>query len=422
MEGRARDYANNARMIMDELTGWDWNLVVIPYGPQWRARRRLFHQFFNQNAAKQYVDVQTREVRAFLRRTAESYTDTGEFDIKTIRKTLSAIVLEITYGMKIADLNDPYLLLSQKAIEAVNIGRVPGAFWVEYFPWLRYIPSWVPGSSARKFGEQYYPAVRALRDDRFDVVMNDVSRGTALPSIARKLIEKLPSKVSDEDKYREFGTYAKDMTGIVYIAGVDTQFAALSAFLLGILLVPRVQRQAQRELDSVVGPTRLPSVEDMSSLPYIQAIAMEALRWIPALPLGVPRRATCDDEYGGYTIPAGSIIIANVWALLHDSEMYPDPETFNPDRFIRDGQLNPDVRPPTAAFGFGRRKCVGRHLATNTLHLMIASILHVFNIKPVSEDFSAAAGTGFLSFAQCPPCRFVPRTASAMALINTAST
>jgi len=63
-----------------------------------------------------------------------------------------------------------------------------------------------------------------------------------------------------------------------------------------------------------------------------------------------------DDVYEGMFLPAGSIVLGNVWAILHDEEVYKDPETFNPDRFLIDGYLNPDIRSPeVAAFGFGRR-------------------------------------------------------------------
>ncbi len=72
---------------------------------------------------------------------------------------------------------------------------------------------------------------------------------------------------------------------------------------------PAVQRKAQHELDHVVGPERLPDHSDIASLPYIQAIELETLRWIPVLPLAVPHSALIDDVYNGYQIPKGSIVM-----------------------------------------------------------------------------------------------------------------
>ncbi len=63
----------------------------------------------------------------------------------------------------------------------------------------------------------------------------------------------------------------------------------------------------------MVGPDRLPTMEDKQDLPYITAIAKECLRWRSVVPLAVPHLVTQEDEYKGYRIPAGSVVIANTW-------------------------------------------------------------------------------------------------------------
>lgn len=78
-------------------------------------------------------------------------------------------------------------------------------------------------------------------------------------------------------------------------------------------LYPDVQKKVQAELDSVVGPNRLPELGDYESLPYIKATIKEALRWHSVAPLLVPRTTVADDVYNGYFIPAGSIIMFNSW-------------------------------------------------------------------------------------------------------------
>ena len=85
---------------------------------------------------------------------------------------------------------------------------------------------------------------------------------------------------------------------------------ALEAFLVAMALFPRVQKKAQAELDQVVGPDRLPTFEDIRQIPYIEAVILETLRWVPVTPIGVPHVITGHDEYRGYDIPKGSIIIS----------------------------------------------------------------------------------------------------------------
>lgn len=70
---------------------------------------------------------------------------------------------------------------------------------------------------------------------------------------------------------------------------------------------PDVQRKGQQELDGVIGTDRLASYIDEASLPYIQAIYREVLRWRPVLPLGIFHAATADDVYNGYYIPKGKL-------------------------------------------------------------------------------------------------------------------
>lgn len=72
--------------------------------------------------------------------------------------------------------------------------------------------------------------------------------------------------------------------------------------------------------------------------------------------------------------------------MLHDENVYPDPFTFNPGRFMKDGALNPDVRnPKIAAFGFGRRICPGRFMAFDSVWITVACILAVYNISKVKD-------------------------------------
>ena len=132
--------------------------------------------------------------------------------------------------------------------------------------------------------------------------------------------------------------------------------------------------------------------------------------------------STEDDVYEGYFIPKGSLVLANSWfvlnpipalvmlmaenrAILHDPTAYPDPNTFNPTRFLRprpgathewDVELDPDILDPAvAAFGFGRRICPGRYMAHESLWISIASIVAAFDItKAVDEHGNAIEPNG----------------------------
>ena len=96
-------------------------------------------------------------------------------------------------------------------------------------------------------------------------------------------------------------------------------------------LYPEVQKKAQMEIDAVVGNNRLPDFSDINALPYTNAIVKEAMRWQPVTPLGgltklllkvkvlivltVVHMCTADDEYDGYFIPKGTIVMGNTWSV-----------------------------------------------------------------------------------------------------------
>ncbi|KAJ7824100.1 cytochrome P450 [Mycena olivaceomarginata] len=184
----------------------------------------------------------------------------------------------------------------------------------------------------------------------------------------------------------------------MYIGGADTTVSALSTFILAMLANPTAQKKAQAEIDSLTGGRYLPSFEDETSLPYVSALVKEIIRWENVTPFAVPRLLATEDEYRGYRLPAGSLVVGNAWALLHDEargfpylflcpNVYPDPHAFKPERFLLDGKLDPAVRNPEAAFGFGRRLCPGRHMALSSIWITVASIIATFNIaKAVDEQ------------------------------------
>lgn len=214
---------------------------------------------------------------------------------------------------------------------------------------------------------------------------------------------------------------------IFQIGGADTTVSTLNTFILAMVCYPEVQERAREELDRVLPPGRLPDFEDQDSLPYLSALVKEVLRWKPATPIAVPHYLTADDIYDGYHLPANSVVLGNAWAILHDEVMYPEPLTFNPDRFLKDGKLNPSVRDPFAIFGFGRRACPARHMAISSLWIAAASILSTFtlgkavddegeNIEPSPEYHSA-----LVCHSHPFKCTIKPRSEEAVSLIRSAA-
>ena len=89
-------------------------------------------------------------------------------------------------------------------------------------------------------------------------------------------------------------------------------FSTMQTLFVAMALYPDVQRKAQAELDAVVGPHRLPDFDDHDELVYVNAVIKETLRWMNVLPFAIPHVTVEDDEYRGYFIPVGTVLIPNV--------------------------------------------------------------------------------------------------------------
>jgi len=159
-----------------------------------------------------------------------------------------------------------------------------------------------------------------------------------------------------------------------------------------MIAFPEVQRRAQAELDSVVGRDCLPTFDDAPRLPYVCAIVREILRWRPALPLCVPHAAIKDDWYEGMFIPKGTVCIANLWHCSHDRAVFgEDADEFRPERHLNsEGELVPGPvetnQTGNVAFGFGRRFCVGKDLANNSLYIDISRMLWGVNFECARDE------------------------------------
>lgn len=176
-------------------------------------------------------------------------------------------------------------------------------------------------------------------------------------------------------------------------------------------LFPEVQARARQEIDRIIGTGRSPNFGDQDKVPYINAIVLESLRWNPPAPFIVPHASREDDTYNGYFIPKGTMVIPNVWQISRDPNVYEDPSTFNPDRFIND----PNIRDPRDfIFGFGRRACPGSYLAYQVIWIFVVSTLWAVELErpegepPLDKD-TDRFDFGFLNSPVPFGCKFTPR-------------
>ncbi|KAK7024506.1 hypothetical protein VNI00_016259 [Paramarasmius palmivorus] len=338
----------------------------MEYGNDWKTHRRLFHQEFPQAETSKHDGEILKGNMALL----NNMLHEPEYYRDHIRKMSGSIIISVTYGIDTLPHDDPHIDIAEKALDVFLNALNPGAFAVDSLPWLKYVPEWFPGAGFKRKAKEWRKIYQDLANQPFAVTRNELDTGIARESFVSNSLQKLSE--SQDAGYTE--ETVKETAATMYEAGTDTIYTGLLSFILAML-------KAQQELDRVVGSGRLPDFADKDALPYCTAIMYEVMRWQPIGPVGVIHYIHVEDEYRGYHIPKDSTVIPNAWAILHDEDMYPDPYRFNPDRWIKDGKINPDIRDTTAGFGFGRRICPGRFLAQSSMFLTVVTMLSAFEIS-----------------------------------------
>ncbi|KAJ7054503.1 cytochrome P450 [Mycena amicta] len=354
------------------------------HNPRFRELRRLFHQFMGPRACadETLMQIQERENKSLLRKLVE---DPDNFDAHARNSTscTSSLILVLAYGYP-SNLGDPLGLIkiAEDAMEGFSAASEPGRWWVDSFPALKHVPRWFPGASFHQAAQRMRADLNKLFDIPYQFVKSSIGSGHPQPSFLLSYLEEKNGQETPEEE-----ELVQAFAAALYSGGAETTPSALTSFILAMTLNPQVQERAQAELDAVLSLTesgpRLPTFADREKLPYVSAIVKEVWRWNPSVPLGLPHVVTQDDEYKGYTIEKGSIVWANVWAILHDEDIFPEPYAFQPQRY-----LSSDTRPGAtvvAAFGFGRRICPGMHIAENSVFIAIATMLSMFRITKAQD-------------------------------------
>ncbi|KAK7330675.1 hypothetical protein VNO77_24873 [Canavalia gladiata] len=170
-------------------------------------------------------------------------------------------------------------------------------------------------------------------------------------------------------------TDLKDMV----VGGSDTSSNTIEFAMAEMMRKPEVMKRVQEEVEVVVGKDSIIEEHHIDKLSYLQAVMKETLRLHPTLPLLIPHCPSETTTVGGYTIPKGSRVFMNVWAIHRDPSIWEKPLEFNPTRFL-------DVKWDFSGndfnyfpFGSGRRICPGITMAERMVLYLLATLAHSFD-------------------------------------------
>ncbi|KAI0253743.1 cytochrome P450 [Lactifluus subvellereus] len=351
LEKRGHIYSGRPMIPFYDMMEWDWFLPAAGYTERWHQGRKVLDRGLRSGAAALYRPMQQAKTRVLLTRLLESPSE-WEAHVQLLPGDL---ILTMTYGYEARGLDDRRVAVARKMAEHGSTTALPDALLVNDFPFLRHIPEWLPWFSYKPLARFGHDLGDEVLNEPIRFVRDSMVKGTARPSLALENLGQT-EELSGPERERAKETIIGAL-GSIYAAGSDT---------------------AQGELDAITGRGRLPTFEDRSRLPLVDAICKEVLRWQPVTPLG-------------------AVVIGNIWwavfsmssrAIMRDPAVYPEPDVFKPERYLSpDGTLLDDPI-LTTVFGYGKRICPGRHFVDATLFIVVASLLSVFNIEKVPDPES----------------------------------
>lgn len=256
----------------------------------------------------------------------------------------------------------------------------PGAYLADTVPPLGRLPKSLQWW--RKGLQPYFDRQARLWMSFWSSLKTQMETKQAPECFVKQLIE------SDYEAQGITEIQAAFLAGSLIEAGSETTSAGANNALLHLSAYPEVRAKAHEELSRVVGSSRSPTFDDEENLPYIRAIVKETMRIRPVTNIGTPHYTTAPIVYKGIYIPENSVVALEQYCIHYDPERYPDPERFNPDRFLAypEKALHYAGGPASERdhwnFGAGRRICSGMHLAENSMFIVLAKLLWAFDVCP----------------------------------------
>ncbi|KXH66031.1 cytochrome P450 [Colletotrichum salicis] len=378
----------------------DIHLVFMRYGPKWRKERKTITDFLKDEEVDKLVLLQDAESSQMMH---ELLCEPAGYHDHILRY-FGAIIMSSVFGTRGKDFSDEGKIKKFFECQAewagmLDQGAVPP---FDVLPFLRYVPDFLtPWRGWKLRAADLKLKQNGLYHDLFEDAKALIGQGKAEDSFVAGLLR-------DNEKEGYSDIELEYIAGFLMEGGSDTTAGAFETFVLAMLAYPDIQKRAQAEVDAVFGESGVRGERlTAETLPYIKACFLETLRWRPGFPMAIPHATTRDDIYKGYNIPAETTILMNIWAINHDSDEYEDPDTFEPERFMKNplgvksrdqvskGAIEDQSRRPTYSFGAGRRICAGQRMAENSMLMTMSKLLWCFDVVPGNTMPGTSMQTAF---------------------------
>jgi cytochrome P450 len=334
-------------------------IVTSIGGEPWRRQRRLMQPCFHRPNVAAFAVNMSDETARMLGRWAKTAVagepreisgDMGHLALRIVTRTLFGADI----GASTTELEDDFTEINRIFGDYFRFPFPPMSFPTPAHRRLRQLVRNIDAFIARLVAQR--AAEGTEHGDLFSILATAVDAETGEPMTPTQLQHEVLN---------------------IMVGGYETTTYSLAWLLYLVARHPDVQQRLRDEVDGVLGD-RVPTADDLASLPYTKQVVDETLRVSPAA-WQTMRHAVDDDVIGGYDVPAGASVYVNLLTLHRHPDYWPDPARFDPDRFAPAVSAE---RPRNAyiPFGIGPRACLGKSFALTELQIVLAMTMQRFDI------------------------------------------
>ncbi|OIS98517.1 cytochrome p450 82a3 [Nicotiana attenuata] len=406
--------ANRPNSLASEIIGYNHAMFgVAPYGPYWREIRKIATiEFLSTRRIEMLKHIREFEVKSAIKETynywlknkSGSLNGAVKMEMKEwLGNVIMNIMVKIVYLENTTRKNEAELdkqvtvILTEYGLLGLTVDRVKA----DCHRWKENMDRLAADKEAAL--SQQASAETQLRG----IKVKNLAQAKKIEELEANLAKAGVEVAEAKAEVKKTKATTDKTISALQLAGIDTMIVTLS-WTLSLLLNYKTSlnnyqtlKKARDELDVHVGKHRWVQESDIKNLVYLQAIVKEALRLYPVAPLLLPYESIEDCVISGYDIPKGTRLLVNIWKILCDPDLWPNPDELKPERFLTTHK-DVDVRGnhfELIPFGSGRRMCPGTSMGLQVVQYVLAVLLQGFEMKRPSDepiDMSESFGSTIL--------------------------
>ncbi len=353
--------------VFDKTRPLVGNGLLTAEGDFWKRQRRLSQPAFHRERLAALATMMTDSVSELLQTWAPAVD--ASRPVPVFQEMMKLTLTVAVRALFSADVREQTNALGEAFTTALEVTNERIVSPLPYQPWLYRLPT--------KKNRAFQQAAATVERIVGGIISSRRAAGAAKASdLLGMLMEACDADTGDAFDDAQL----RDEVMTLLLAGHETTATSLAWTFHLLEKHPEVEATLHAEVDAVLGG-RVPTVEDLPKLRYVTCVFEEAMRLYPPI-WAIPRVPTEDDEVGGFRIPKGDIVILVPYVTHRHPDFWPEPERFEPTRFLPE---NSKDRPRWAylPFGGGQRQCIGNNFAMMEAQLILAMVAQRFTLRGV---------------------------------------